>query len=256
MTTKTIELNLIQENIKYLSTDDLGNFIAVTSQNRIVTPGIKAPLELGVDLVMAKIINEERILIVVHHPDTVENAVIIDYEGNCQVKFNIGNSINDIKINGNKIIVSYFDEGILKGDKPDYDALAVFNLNGKQIFGFNSCTINEKLIDCYCVANQNGGKVIFNGYGNFSLQELDLHNLKLTSHKIPPTCIGAQSASTKAGNIIFHSTYQDKTSFFIWNHQSDTLHQINSEFKNLQSTENGVFFRVDKKSFTLISPLE
>ncbi|KAB1230160.1 hypothetical protein F8D52_13315 [Chryseobacterium viscerum] len=256
MMTKTIELNLFQENIKYLSTDDLGNFIAVTSQNRIVIPDIKTPLELGVDIVMAKIINEEKILIVFHHPNSVENALIIDYEGNCKVKFNIGNSINDIKINGKKIIVSYFDEGVLKGYKPDYDALAVFNLNGKQVFGFNSSTLNDKLIDCYCVANQGNGKVIFNGYGNFSLQELDLNNLNLISHKVPPGCIGAQSVSTKAGNIIFHSTYKDKTSFFIWNLKSDEFHQINSEFKNLRSTENGVFYRVDKKSFTLISPLE
>ncbi|WP_262509808.1 hypothetical protein [Chryseobacterium oncorhynchi] len=40
MITTTIELNLIQENIKYRSTDSLGNFIAITSKNRILNSGL------------------------------------------------------------------------------------------------------------------------------------------------------------------------------------------------------------------------
>lgn len=256
MITKSIELNLFQEKIKYLSTDEFGSFIAVTSSNRIVISGKETPLELGVDIFMAKIINEEKILLVLHHPASTENALIIDYTGKVYIKFNIGTSINDIKINGKKIIVSYFDEGVLRGDKPDGDALAVFNLNGEQVFGFNSSNLQGQLIDCYCVANLGNGKIIFNGYGNFSLQELDVSNFTLVSYEIPPVCIGAQSVSTNDGNIIFHSTYKDKTSFFIWNLQSGEFYQMASEFKNLQSTENGIFYQVNRKSFTMINPLE
>ncbi|CAI8720675.1 hypothetical protein [Chryseobacterium sp. IT-36CA2] len=256
MTTKTIELDLFQENIKYLSADEVGNFIAITSRNRIIISETATPLELGVDILMAKIINDEKILIVLHRPTSIENALIIDYTGKPYVQFNIGTSINDIKINGKKIIVSYFDEGVLRGDKPDCDALAVFNHKGEQVFGFNSSNIQGQLIDCYCVANLGNGKIVFNGYGNFLLQELDVNNFNLVSYKTPPLCIGAQSVSAKAGNIIFHSTYKDKTSFFIWNLQSDELCPIDSEFKNLQSTENGIFYQVNKKSFTIINPLE
>jgi len=256
MTTKTIELDLFQENIKYLSADEVGNFIAITSRNRIIISDTATPLELGVDILMAKRINDEKILIVLHRPTSIENALIIDYTGKPYVQFNIGTSINDIKINGKKIIVSYFDEGVLRGDKPDCDALAVFNHKGEQVFGFNSSNVQGQLIDCYCIANLGNGKIIFNGYGNFLLQELDVNNFNLVSYKTPALCIGAQSVSAKAGNIIFHSTYKDKTSFFIWNLQSDELCPIDSEFKNLQSTENGVFYQVNKKSFTIINPLE
>ncbi|MDR6487906.1 hypothetical protein J2799_002411 [Chryseobacterium vietnamense] len=256
MTTKTIELDLFQENIKHLSTDELGNFIAITSRNRIVLSDRTIPLELGVDIVMAKIINEEKILIVLHHSTSIENALIIDYTGRSYARFNIGTSINDIKINGKKIIVSYFDEGVLRGDKPDCDALAVFNHKGEQVFGFNSGNVQNPLIDCYCAANLGNGKIVFNGYGNFLLQELDLNNFNLASYKIPPLCIGARSVSAKADNIIFHSTYEDKTSFFIWNLQTDEFYSIDSEFKNLQSTENGIFYQVNRKSFTIINPLE
>lgn len=256
MTTETIKLNLNQENIKYLSTDSLGYFIAITTQNKIIISGTYTSLELGFDILMAKIINEENILIVLEHSLSVENALIIDYTGNCKVRFNIGTSINDIKINGKKIIVSYFDEGVLGGNRPDYDALAIFNLNGKQIFGFNSTTLYDQLIDCYCVANLGIGKIIFNGYGNFLLQELDLNTLDTVTHEIPPICIGARSVSTMADNVIFHSTYKDKTSFFVWNLQSGEYQRVDSEFKNLQSTEHGAFYKVDKKSFTLVHPLK
>ncbi|MDR4951626.1 hypothetical protein REB14_05465 [Chryseobacterium sp. ES2] len=256
MTTTTIEPDLFQENIKHLSTNELGNFIAITSRNRVIISGTETPLELEADILMARIINEEKILIVLDRPTSIENALIIDYMGKPYVKFNIGTSINDIKINGKKIIVSYFDEGILRGDKPDSDALAVFNLNGEQVFGFNSSNLQDQLIDCYCVANLGNGKIVFNGYGNFMLQELDISNFNLVSYEIPPVCIGAQSVSAKAGNVIFHSTYKDKTSFLVWNLHSRELRPIGSDFKNVQSTENGCFYQVNKKSFTLINPLE
>ena len=256
MTTTTIELDLFQENITHLSTNELGNFIAITSRNRVIISGTEIPLELGVDILMARIINEEKILIVLDRPASIANALIIDYTGKPYVKFSIGTSINDIKINGKRIIVSYFDEGVLQGDKPDCDALAVFNFNGEQVFGFNSSNLQDQLIDCYCVANWGNGKIVFNGYGNFSLQELDVSSFNLVSYEIPSVCIGAQSVSTKAGNIVFHSTYKDKTSFLVWNLHSGELSQIASDFKNVLSTENGCFYQVYKKSFTIINPLE
>lgn len=256
MTTTTIELDLFQENIKHLSTNEIGNFIAITSRNRVIISGAETPLEPGVDILMARIIDEEKILIVLDRPTSIENALIIDYTGKPFVKFNIGTSINDIKINGKKIIVSYFDEGVLQGDKPDCDALAIFNLNGKQVFGFNSSNLQDQLIDCYCVANLGNGKIVFNGYGNFSLQELDVGTFNLVSYEIPSACRGAQSVSAKADNIVFHSTYKDKTSFLVWNLHSGELSQISSEFKNAQPTENGCFYQVYKKSFIIINPLE
>lgn len=254
MNTTTIELNLHQENIDYLSTDELGNYIAITSQNRIMALCLETPLELDLDILMVKIINEEKILVVLDSRN-VENALIIDHHGNTLVQFNIGTKISDIKINGKKIIVSYFDEGVFGSKGPNNDALAIFNLQGKQVYGYNSSTPDEMLIDCYCVANWGNNKVVFNGYDNFSLQELDLDTMKLISHETPSECTGATSLSTKAGNLIFHSSYEDLTSFFVWNLQSNEVQQIPSEFRNALSTEHGIFYKVHQKSFTLIDPL-
>lgn len=256
MTTTTINLNLTGEKIQYLSTDHLGNFIALTSQYNIASSVLDAPLELKPGIKIIKIINEERILVVLTDSDLIENALIIDYQGNILVKFSIGTYINDIIINGKKIIVSYYDQGVLGSNGPNNDALAVFNLNGKQIFGFNSATLSQKLMDCYCMANLGNGKVVFNGYGNFSLQELDLNTLKLTAYETPDLCIGATSLSTKADNLIFHSTYKDKTSFFVWNLRSNEVKRIPSEFKNIHATDHGIFYKVYRKSFMLIDPLE
>lgn len=256
MTTTTIELNLIQEKIQDLSTDHLGNYIVLTSQNKIVALGLETPLELKLGIIKVKIINEERILAVLGDSDHSENALIIDYQGNIHAKFNIGTYINTIIINENKIIVSYFDQGVLDGSGPDKDALSVFNLKGKQIFGFNSSTLDRQLIDCYCVANLGNNKIVFNGYGNFLLQELDLNTMKIITHETPPECIGATSLSTIADNLIFHSTYKDKTSFLVWNLQSDRVNKIPSEFKNIIATDHGTFYKVYRKSFILINPLE
>ena len=64
MTTTTIELDLFQENIKHLSTNEIGNFIAITSRNRVIISGAETPLEPGVDILMARIIDEEKILMI------------------------------------------------------------------------------------------------------------------------------------------------------------------------------------------------
>lgn len=256
MTTTTIELNLTEGKIQDLSTDHLGNYIALTSQNKIMALCLEAPLELKLGILRVKIINEENILVVLANSDPPENAIIIDYHGNIQTKFNIGTYINTIIINEDKIIVSYFDQGVLDGNGPDTDALAVFNLKGMQIFGFNSSTLDRQLIDCYCVANLGNNKIVFNGYGNFLLQELDLNTMKIIPHETPPLCIGATSLSTKADDLIFHSTYKDKTSFFVWNLQSDEVKQIPSEYKNIHAADHGTFYKVYRKSFLLINPLE
>ncbi|MCJ7933353.1 MAG: hypothetical protein MUW56_06860 [Chryseobacterium sp.] len=256
MKAKTIELNLIQENIKHLSTDGLGTYIAVTSQNNIVAFCLETPLHLGMEIIMVKIIDEEKILIIVDQHNLIDNALIIDYNGNIKVRFTIGEHINDIKINAKKIIVSYFDQGVLGNYGPNNDAVAVFNFKGQQLYGYNSNTTQEKLIDCYCLANMGNQRIIFNGYGNFSLQELDLNTLHLTSYETPSQCIGAGSISAKAGNIIFHSTYKDKSSFFVWNLKSNEVYQIHSGFTHITGTDNGVFYKVDKKSFILIHPIE
>lgn len=256
MTTTTIELNLAEGKIQDLSTDHLGNYMALTSQNKIVALRLEAPLELKLGILRVKIINEENILVVLVNSDLTENALIIDYYGNVQTKFYIGTYINTIIINDNKIIVSYFDQGVLDGYGPSTDALAVFNLKGKQVFGFNASTLDRQLIDCYCVANLGNNKIVFNGYGNFLLQELDLNTMKIITHETPPLCIGATSLSTKADDLIFHSTYKDKTSFFVWNLQSDEVKQIPSEYKNIHAADHGTFYKVYRKSFLLINPLE
>lgn len=256
MKTNSVELDLNQENIKNIAVDSFHNFIAITSQNNIIGNDFEISLNQNFEFPLIRIVDNEKFLIVDDSSKLKDNAFLIDFFGNVLCKFYVGIYIQEIKIVKKKIIVSYFDEGVLGKSGPNNDGVSVFDFNGNQIFGYKSKYSNNEFIDCYYMTNYGNNKIIFYGYSDFELHELNLENLTISDFDCPPDFSGASSISTKGENIIFHSSYRDKTSFFVWNLKLKTLEKIESNEKSLIGTDNGTFFKFNKKSFTLIKPLE
>ena len=253
---KTVfDLNLSQENIKNFFVDSFGKFIAITSQNNLV--GNDFQIDLGEEFYfpIVRIINENTILIIDDNAKLKLNAFLLNYEGAIIEKFYVGIGIEDVVIIKNKIIISYFDEGILGKVGPNNDGVSVFDLHGNQKYGYISASANHNFMDCYAIAKF-GNNVVFYGYDDFKLRVLDLNFYKITEYETPIEFTGSKAMSTKNENIIFHSSYKDKTSFFIWNPKSKNIQIIESNEKNLNGTNDGTFYNFSKKSFTIIKPLE
>ncbi|MFC4686530.1 hypothetical protein ACFO4P_06225 [Epilithonimonas pallida] len=252
MTTQRINLELKQENIKNIYTDSYGKFIAITSQNNLIGNDFKFELKNEFHFPIVRYLNNENLLIIDDNDQITNNAFILDFEGNIIKKFNAGIRIQDVIITKNKIVISYFDEGILGKNGPNNEGLTVFNFNGELRYGYKSSTGDNNLIDCYCLTNFGNKKVVFYGYTDFKLHELNLETYEVTSYETPKEFLGATSISSKNDNLIFHSSYEDKTSFYIWNLHANEVEKIESEEKKLIGTDNGSFFKFDKKHFTLI----
>lgn len=83
-------------------------------------------------------LDEERFLIVETRQLTTDNGHIFTTTGQRLLSFNAGDGVEDVLIQASRIVISYFDEGVLGGTKPASDGLAVFNFTGQQVFGFNA----------------------------------------------------------------------------------------------------------------------
>lgn len=256
MTVSPINIDLNQENIKNVFVDSFGVYILVSTQNNIIGNNFKFPFYKDLQFPICRIIDLEKLLIIDDNPKLNENAFLVNYSGKVLTKFYAGISIEDVIILKNKIIISYFDEGILGKCGPNNDGISIFNFDGIQTYGYKSSVLNDEFIDCYCMTNYGNNRIIFYGYSDFKLKELNLDSFKITEYETPIDFLGANSISTKNEQIILHSSYKDKTSFFNWNLKSNRVQRIDSTEKNLKGTDNGTFFNYNKKSITLFKPIE
>ena len=101
-----------------------------------------------------------------------QNAAVIDRSGNLIREFCLGDGINDIIVNGDKIIVSYFDEGIFGNygwDEPIGSAgLVVFNENAEKIW-----ESEDPIYDCYAINLDDDGNLWYYYYDEFDLVKTD-----------------------------------------------------------------------------------
>ena len=255
MTTERINLSLQQENIKNFHTDSFGKFIAITSQNNLIGNDFRIELKQEFSSPIVRFLNDKKLLIIDDTEKHKNNGFIIDFDGKILKKFNAGIRIQDVIVNKNKIIISYFDEGILGKDGPNNEGVTVFSFEGEQKFGYKSSSNNNDFIDCYCLTNYGVNKIIFYGYSDFQIHELDLETNKITTYETPIDFLGSNSLSVLQHKLIFHSSYNNKTTFFVWDLKTKTIERVESNEKNLLATDNGTFFKYDKKHFTLIRPI-
>lgn len=113
-----------------------------------------------------------------------KNARIYNRNGDLVNTFSIGDAVNDIIVFDRKLVVSYFDEGVMAQKKYAKEGLAIFNKKGKMTWGFNSNS-EYKIWDCYHIIKTDKNKVFFFGYGKFPICELNVDFLTLEEVDIP-----------------------------------------------------------------------
>jgi hypothetical protein len=256
MTEQTISLDIGNDKILNLDTDEKGNFIAFTDSNTVITNFERLALDKAIKFPIIRRLNSELFLLTDSRTDGATNSFIFDFSGNLKSTFLAGDGIEDVIIQDNKIVITYFDEGVLGSDGPNNDGLAVFNFSGQQIFGFNSSKIWGQILDCYCICRHGTNRVLFYAYTDFNLYELNLETLKIEVFDTPNDFEGTNAVSSKADKIYFHSSYHDKQRFFMWDRNGNAVTKFGNRASNLKGIKNGKFFEVIDKGFTIIDPTE
>jgi hypothetical protein len=258
LTEQTIYINTGEDKIINLDADVQGSFIAYTDNKIVITDDYKIRIDKEIRFPFIRRINNERFLLADSRTNkyNLPNVHIYDIEEQVQKSFFAGDGIQDIVIQANKIIITYFDEGVFGSSGPNKDGVAVFDFNGNQVFGFNSSAIWGFIVDCYCICKDGTNQVLFYGYTDFKMYELNLNTLKIEVFTPPKKVSGASAISSIKGEIIFHSPYDDESSFFLWERNTNLVNKIGEYSQALKGLKNGNFLAFGDKGYTIVNPIE
>lgn len=256
MTETEFHIDISQEKICDLDVSDNNLFIAYTDNKEIITSDKKIALEIGLKYPIVRLIDEEKFLLLDSRTDSnKQNAFIYDFNGQLLKTFLAGDGIQDVLIQNNKIVITYFDEGVFGKDGPNNNGLTVFNFDGKQEFGFNESIQDLHIYDCYCICKQDKNKVLFYAYDFFNVVQLNLDNFEWQEFKTPNDFEGASAMTNIDDKIIFHSSYHDKKSFFLWDRQSGEVTKVGEYGSDLKGLQGGKFLTFGEKAFVIIDVL-
>ena len=236
-----------KEHGKLLSVDvkEDNSFIVYTDNNQVIAEEKILTLDIAIKFPIIRLIDSDNFLLADGRTSNeYPNAHIFDYNGKLITSFLAGDGIEDIVIHNKRIVVTYFDEGVFGQDGPNNNGLSVFSLNGKFQFGFNESAGGLSIADCYCICKRDKNKILFYAYDLFNVIELNLDDFNWKEFKTPDDFKGASAITTIENKIIFHSSYHDKQSFFMWDVKKDEVVKVGEYSSHLKGVENGKFFSI------------
>ena len=230
--------------------DEYGRYIALLDNAEVCTAAGRVRLPFTFEYPLIRELDEERFLIVETRQLTTNNGHIFTYTGQRLLSFEAGDGIEDVLIQAGRIVISYFDEGVLSGTKPASDGLAVFDFTGQQVFGFNTSQPHF-ILDCYCMCRQGKSKILAYTYTDFDLWEICLTSYRVSQLATPPDVEGATALTTFQNGVIFYSSYTYKTSFLWWNRQT-RVRRLPATQASLRGIGNGKFLAYDAAGFSIL----
>ena len=256
MTDRSININVGQDKILDLDADEQGQFIAFTNSKTVLTNDNSLTIDKEIRFPIIRRLDLETFLIADSRTDKLSNGHIYNFNGKLIKSFLIGDGLQDILVHNKKIVATYFDEGVFGDDGPNNDGLAIFDLDGHQIFGYNSSVEKLGIDDCYCICKHKSNTVLFYAYSDFEVCELNVDTFKTTSFDTPTDFSGASAISSQAENIIFHSSYNDKTSFFYWDKEKNEVIKFGNYSPLLKGIGDGKFLAYGDNGFTIINSVD
>jgi len=256
MTEQTTLIDVGLSKILNLDADDQGNFIAFTDTDSVITNDHNLRIDTQIRFPIIRRLNNETFLIVGSRTNNNVNGSIYNFSGQLIKLFFAGDGIEDIVVHRNKIVITYFDEGVYGSEGPNRDGLAVFNFEGQQEFGVNSSAGDMVISDCYCICKHGTNSVLFYAYTDLKVFELNLDTFKIESFETPKDFSGSSAISSSAGKIIFHSSYHNKRSFFLWKRNKNEVIKFGDYPPGLKGVKNGKFLTYGDNGYTIIDPIE
>ena len=251
-TTRTIE----QANSKCLDIDaqDTFAFLTITEDKKIISPDFQTTIDLDLWFPNIRRLDQDKFLLVdTRTKKERQNGWIIDNEGQIKKTFMAGDGIEDIVIQENKIIISYFDEGVFSGIEPSDQGLVVFDFEGNILFKYRDKYGHiVDVADCYCLCPKGNKAVLCSMYTDFQLVELNLDTFEQTVHEPPEQLKGSGSITNRGAEIFFHAPYQDKRGIYKWiigNKETSKIGEYSTQLRGLQG---GKYLSCGENGYTII----
>jgi hypothetical protein len=232
-------------------TDD--SYIAITDKGNVVSPFDRVEIHQSFQFPVIRQLNDNSFLIADSRTnEKADNCFIYDLKGNVLRQFFAGDGIEDIEVLRDKIIITYFDEGVYGTDGPNNEGLVLFDFDGNILSKYNEKHGDQIISDCYCICKHGANRVLFLPYTDFPLIELNLDTGDEKKYEIPEQLKGSNGLTSTADSIIFHSPYEDKRGIYKWRTGDKTAERIGEYSEGLRGLKNGRFISRGQKGFTIL----
>ncbi len=233
------------------STNDF--YLGITDKGNVVVPFDKIEITQPFRFPIIRQLSDNSFLIADSRTSTQsENCFIYDFKGNVQRQFFAGDGIEDIEIVRDKIIITYFDEGVFGKTGPNNEGLVIFDFKGEIILKYNQKHGDQIISDCYCICKHGANRILFLPYTDFQLIELNLDTGEEKKYDIPEEVKGSKGLTSTADCIIFHSPYEDARGIYRWGIGARKIERIAEYSEGLRGLNNGRFISAGERGFTII----
>jgi len=205
--------------------------------------------------------------------DKNHSAWIIDACSGEIRNFFAGDAIEDILVRNDRIVVTYFDEGIFSNVYPSYEGIAFFDAEGELLTGYQS-RLGEEAVpiwDCYAACWDENGRLVFCPYGatlvveesryvggGFPIVCLDLNTFQQQVCQTPERVHGASAISPRGNTVVFFNPYNEKTALLLWEPEAERDEEVTLLGHHpgpLSGIGKGRFLTVGCHEFSIIDAL-
>jgi hypothetical protein len=230
-----------------------GFYIGITDKGNVVVPFDRIEITQSFEFPIIRQLNDNLFLIADSRTSNqTDNCFIYDLKGNVHGQFFAGDGIEDIEILREKIIVTYFDEGVYGADGPNNEGLVIFDFKGEILLKYNEKHGDQVISDCYCICKHGTNRILFLPYTDFPLIELNIDTGEEIKYEIPDELKGSSGLTSTADSVIFHSPYEDKRGLYKWKTGNEKVEKIGEYSEGLRGLKNGKFMTKGEKGFTIL----
>lgn len=211
-----------------------GGFVAITgvAERRTIAPGIEqtlfheqkllfsqqSPFNIPVQCRFPTIraLGPDAAVVVDDAGGAKVNGWIVARDGQVAASFYAGNGIEDVIVCGERIAITYFDQGIFSFDPPSPEGVAVFDLRGVFDYGYHTQFGRDlgEISDCYAACADEESRLLICPYTDFPIVRIDLAGRSREVFPTPGVVHGAGALSAAGDRVFLWSPYERRNEVF------------------------------------------
>jgi hypothetical protein len=209
-------------------------------------------------------IDRSRVLLFDRRSDKgIENALIVDESGRTCLRFAIGDAVSDVICTETCLVVMYFDEGVFGDDPLSNSGVAIFDHDGRYLWGWNNTMSAAKpqVVDCYAgvAADSNTVGILmytsFNG-AHYVFATLDLDRRAFAVYDVPQALHKTHAvAATAGGTWLFVTGPRGQNRVVTWRPGDVEYGSVEVPFPLSRGLSGGRFIGVTEDSIDIATAL-
>jgi len=181
------------------------------------------------------------------------NAFVFTPSGQEKARFCVGDGVADVVSVRDRIVVTYFDEGVFGKVPPSEEGLCVFTADGQLEFGYQTGVRDPvDIADCYCVCRSGRHEVCFVAYTGFPVVRLNLETRIQNVHQLPEHLSGASAVAVSRGSFLLWAPYAARRSIFLWSPENAAV-EVGTHSGPLRGHSFGSFLSPGAHGYTIVT---